>query len=359
MKAFVTGGTGFIGQHVVRKLVARGYSVVALARSESGAERMRELGAMPAMGDITDSASMRAPMKGSDIVFHVAGWYETGRHDWMQAEIINVGGTRKVLRLAHEMGVPRIVYVSSAVVFGDTGGKMVDETYQYNGPFSTEYDRTKWLAHYKVAIPLMEKGAPIIIAMPGVAYGPGDHSAIMDLMRSFYRGAPVLAGPEMTVTYAHVEDIAEGIILAAEKGRIGESYILAGPAVPLGEMYDFWSYLTGKRAPVVRVPARVLQPLAPAMNVVGSALSLPPVISAEGVNVLGLTYMVRADKARRELGWEPRPLQTGMLETFEWIAETTPERPQLNERQKKVALLALLGTLLVLFVWLRSRRRSA
>lgn len=276
MKAFVTGGTGFIGQHVVRKLVERGYDVVGLARTEDSAESLRELGAQPVTGDITDSESMRGPMSGCDVVFHLAGWYKTGRNDWMEAEILNVGGTRKVLRLAHELGVPKIVYVSTLAVFGDTKGQIVDETYQYNGPFVTEYDRTKWLAHYKVAIPLMEKGAPVTIVMPGVAYGPGDHSAIMDLMRSFYRGVPVLAGPEMTVTYAHVEDIAEGIILAAEKGRVGESYILAGPAVPLGEMYDFWSYLTGKRAPVLRVPAGVLQPLAPAVDALGSALSLPP-----------------------------------------------------------------------------------
>ena len=277
----------------------------------------------------------------------------------MQAEILNVGGSRKVLRLAHELGVPKIVYTSTVAVFGDTKGEMVDETYQSSGPFVTEYDRTKWLAHYKVAIPLIEKGAPIIIVMPGVAYGPGDHSAMMDLMRSFYRGMPVLAGPEMTVTYAHVEDIAEGHILAAEKGRLGESYILAGPAVPLGEMYDFWSYLTGKRAPVIRVPARAIQPLGPAIGALGSALPLPPVISGEGVALLSVTYMARADKARNELGWHPRPLQTGMLETFEWIAETTPEGPQLNERQKKIAILAFLGIVTVFFLWIGSRRKKA
>jgi len=233
MKAFVTGGTGFIGQHLVRQLVERDYEVVALARSESGVEQLRTLGARPALGDITDMDSMREPMAGCDLVFHVAGWYKIGGDDWMQAEIINVGGTRKVLRLAYELGIPKIIYTSTVAVFGDTHGNIVDETYHTDGPFVTEYDRTKWLAHYKVAVPLIEKGAPIIIVIPGVAYGPGDHSWIGDLMRTFYIGVPVLAGPDTAFTYAHVDDIAEGHILAAEKGRIGESYVLAGPAVPL------------------------------------------------------------------------------------------------------------------------------
>ena len=218
MKAFVTGGTGFIGQHLVIKLLERGYDVVALARSDGSARLLQEMGATVARGDITDTASMREGMAGSDVVFHLAAWYEIGSKDWAKAEMINVGGTRKVLRLAHELSVPKIVYTSTVAVFGDTNGKLVDESYFKGGPFLTEYDRTKWLAHYKVAVPMMEKGAPIIIVQPGPAYGPGDHSLIGQQMEAFYRGQmPVVFGPDSTVTYAHVEDIAEGIILAAEK----------------------------------------------------------------------------------------------------------------------------------------------
>lgn len=355
MKAFVTGGSGFIGRQVVRKLVEREYEVVALARSESSAALLRELGAQPAAGDITDVDSMREPMRGSAVVFHIAGWYKLGSDGWMEAEKINVIGTRNVLNLAVDLNVPKIVYTSTVAVFGDTGGELVDETHHHNGPFLSVYDHTKWLAHYRVAVPLMEEGAPIIIVMPGGVYGPGDTSWLTEAMRLFYRGVPVLTGPETTLTYAHVEDVAEGHILAAERGRLGESYILAGPAVPLGEMIDFWSYLTGKPAPVLRVPAGAIRPLAPIAGAAAAALPLPQIFSAEAIRSMGATYMARADKARTELGWQPRPLQAGMLETFAWIAETTPEGFSMNEQQKRAALLALVAAVLFLFIWLRSR----
>lgn len=361
MKAFVTGGSGFIGKHVVRKLVERGYEVYALARSEETAATLRNLGAITVPGDILDTAAMRPGMAGSDVVFHVAGWYKTGARDWMQAEPINVGGTRKVLRLAVELGIPKIVYVSTVAVLGDTHGRLVDETHFDAGPFVTEYDRTKWLAHYKVAVPMMQKGAPIVIVMPGVAYGPGDPSTIGEMMGNFYKGQmPLLAGPETTFTFAHVEDMAEGVVLAAEKGQIGESYILAGPAVPLGEMFDFWAHITGKPVPPLRVPARFVRPLAPIMGALASVLPLEGLYSEESFRTLGVTYMGRADKARAQLGWWPRPLHGGMLETFAWIERTAATKSQSAEaggRERRIAGLALGAAVVLLLAWLFSRRR--
>lgn len=357
MKAFVTGGSGFIGSHVVRKLLQRGYDVVALARSQESAGALEALGARVARGDINDRESMREAMQGADVVFHIAGWYKLGSSDWLKAESINVGGTRTVLRLAHELEIPKIVYTSTVAVFGDTNGRLVDESYRSDKPFLSEYDRTKWLAHHKVAEPLIEEGAPIIIAMPGGVYGPGDHSMVGTLMKLFYQGMPVLPGPETTVTFAHVEDIAEGIVLAAEKGRIGESYVLAGPAVPLGEMVDFWSYLTGKPAPAFRIPARYLRAMAPLVGLLESVVPLPPFLSRESVEVSGATYAARADKARTELGWQPRPLQAGMLETFEWVAETTPSSP-LTGREQQAAVAALLAAAILFLLWLLGRRRN-
>jgi nucleoside-diphosphate-sugar epimerase len=355
MKAFVTGGSGFVGQHVIRKLVERGYDVYALVRSKASADIVEALGATVVPGDITDVDSMREGMAGSDVVFHIAGWYKIGAADWTEAEVINVSGTRKVLRLAHQLGVPKIVYTSSVAVFGDTKGQLVDESFYQGGPFLTEYDRTKWLAHYKVALPLIEKGVPIIIVMPGGIYGPGDTSALSEMMRLFYRGLPVVPGPSTTLTYAHVADVAEGHILAAERGTVGESYILAGPAIPLGEMIDFWAYLLGRRAPMIRIPARGLRPFASILSSVDHLLPLPTVFSGEATAMMGVTYMARSDKARRELGWQTRPLQTGLLETFQWIAESEAERPASKEKQ--MAWLALGIALGLGLVWLSGRRR--
>lgn len=361
MKVFVTGGTGFLGRHLIRQLIERGYEVHALARSEESRAFVTAMGAVPVSGDITNVESMRAGMSGSDIVFHLAAWYKLGSPDAAKAESINVGGTRKVLRLAYELGIPKIVYTSTLAVFGDTKGELVDESAYKGGPFLSEYDRTKWLAHYKVALPLIEKGAPIIIVMPGGVYGPGDTSIIADMMRFFYQGTPVLPGPETTLTYAHVEDIAAGHILAAEKGEIGESYILAGPAIPLGEMIDFWAYLTGKHAPLLRIPAFLLRPFAPLMGSLAPILNLPSMYSQEATASLGATYMARSDKARAQLGWETRPLQTGMLDTFAWIAETEAQRSLewQPEREKRLAGLALTMALFLFFYWLNGQRHQA
>lgn len=301
---------------------------------------------------------MREGMRGSDVVFHIAAWYKIGASDWTQAEAINVGGTRRVLRLAYELSIPKIIYTSTVGVFSDTKGQLVDETYSTTGPFLSEYERTKWLAHYKVALPLIEKGAPIIIVMPGGVYGPGDTSFIGETMRLFYRGLPVLPSPDFTVTYAHVEDIAKGHILAAEKGTPGESYILAGPAIPLGEMADFWGHLLGKRPPMIQIPGRYLRPFAPLMDIIYNAVpGMPAVFSGEAIASLGTTYMARSDKARAELGWRTRPLQTGMLETFRWIADTEPEPTTAHQQEKSFALLALAAAAFLFVFWLFGRRR--
>ena len=360
MKAFVTGGSGFIGQYVIRKLILRGYAVSALARSAGSQAIVERLGATAVPGDITDMSSMRQGMAGSDVVFHIAAWYKLGSPDWMQAEAINVGGTRKVLRLAHELGIPKIIYTSTIAVFGDTKGELVDETYFKGGPFLSEYDRTKWLAHYKVAVPFIEKGAPIIIVMPGAVYGPGDTSTVADMMRLFYRGLPLIPGPDTTLTYAHVEDVAEGHLLAAEKGKIGESYILTGPAIPLGEIVDFWAHLTGKQAPSSRIPSSVLRPFAPVIGAVESLIPLPSTFSREAVASLGATYIARSDKARAKLGWQTRPLQTGMLATFAWIADTEAERMETAvapTREQKIAKLALTAAFGLFLAWLLYGRR--
>ena len=357
MRAFVTGGTGFIGRAVVRKLIDRGYEVRALARSERGAAQMREIGATAVIGDVTDRESMREGISGNDVVFHIAAVYNFTQEGVAQCEDANVGGTRNVLELAVELGIPRIVYTSTVAVFGDTHGEIPDETYYAGGPFLTEYDRTKWQAHYEVALPLIAQGAPITIVMPGGVYGPGDNSWLADMMRLFYRGMlPVLPGPESVITFAYVDDVAEGHILAAEKGRIGESYILAGPAVPIGEMVDFWAQLTGKARPVARIPARMARPLGPVAGRAQSNLSLPQAYSGELFRTLGASYAGRSDKARAELGWRPRPIQSGMRETFEWIAATEPTTT--GEPEKKAAGVILVAAFVLLVLWLLGKNRQ-
>ncbi len=335
MKAFVTGATGFIGGRVASKLQARGYDVWALVRPGRGAA-LASQGIHTVPGDLADVDALRRGMRDSDVVYHIAGWYKIGDRDPGQGMVVNVQGTRNVLGVASELNIPRIIYTSTVAVFGDTHGYAADEDYVIPGTenglapaFKSEYDRTKWLAHYHVALPLQRAGAPITIVMPGVVYGPGDTSQIGGIMRRFYTGQmPVVPAPETVLTYAYVDDVAEGHILAAERGKRGENYILAGPALSFGELFNLWSDITGLPGPAVRVPAAVLHPLAPVVGLLGKVAPLPEMYTAEGIRYMGGTHIGSSAKAQRELGWETRSLRDGMSETFAWIAGQTGPAPE-------------------------------
>jgi nucleoside-diphosphate-sugar epimerase len=285
------------------------------------------------------------------------------------ARQINVEGSRNVLELAYELGVPRIIYTSTLAVFGDTHGRVVDESYRMpaSEPFITEYDRTKWLAHYDVAQPLIEKGAPITIIMPGAVFGPGDQSLIGDMMQAFYRGLLfVFPGPETVLSFTHVDDIAEGHLLAAEKGKAGESYILTGPALSLRQIVPLWAQASGRSVPLAYVPARLLHPLIPLADRLGERIAAwPQIFSVDAIRVTGTTYAAQASKAQRELGWYPRSLEEGLKDTFDAIAEQA-HRPTSSllsspippEKRKLVAGVIVGIALGLLLIWKITRRRK-
>ena len=177
MKYFVTGATGFVGGRVVRQLIDAGNQVVVVVRNPPKAADLANPGVEIHKGDVTDKESMRAPMQGVDGIFHIAGWYKIGVKDKSEGAKINIQGTRYVLELMQEFGIAKGVYTSTLAVFSDTHGRMVDETYRYDGPHLSEYDRTKWVAHYEVAEPMIKAGLPLVIVQPGVIYGPGDTSS--------------------------------------------------------------------------------------------------------------------------------------------------------------------------------------
>ncbi len=351
MKAFVTGGTGFIGQRLVRLLVDQGHAVRALAESQSEEQTLRLLGATPVPGDVTDSGSLRAGMVGCDTVFHAANQAYTATDDAWQAQTKIVTGTRNTLAAAHGVGIARILFLSSISVFGDTRGHLVDETYVPAQPPAGEIGHALWRAHYEVALPLVEQGAPIITVMPGAVYGPGDTGWVAQFMRRFYRGSlPVVPAPETTLTYAYVDDVARGCILAAEKGRTSETYCLTGPAVPLGELVDFWARLTGRSAPSISLSTRTLQAITPMIDTLADR---------ELAGYLGGTYMARSDKARTSLGWTTQPMQPTTLETFEWIAATEPADLWEKRRHTGVLTAAAVAGLLVLWLLLRRDDRQS
>jgi nucleoside-diphosphate-sugar epimerase len=315
LQILVTGATGFVGGAVARRLTSRGHAVRALVRSPERAQALANLGIALHPGDITDKASLRAPMTGVDAVFHVAGWYHVGVPD-ADAYRVNVEGTRHVLETMAEVGIARGVYTSTVAIYSDTHGRVVDETYRFEGRHLSRYDETKAEAH-RVAEAFAAQGLPIVIVQPGAVYGPGDTSALGGLWRRFLaRSLPPL--PTRTAfCWTHVEDVAEGHVLAFERGRPGRSYLFCGPAYTLVETMHLASRLTGAAPPRVWLPPWVLRAATIPMALVGRFVRLPPEFTAEGLRVMaGVTYLGTSARARRELGWRARPFEDGLIETL-------------------------------------------
>ena len=317
MKYFVTGATGFIGGRVARQLRAAGHEVVTVARNPARAGDLGALGVEVRPGDITDRATLREPMTGVDGVFHLAGWNHLGVRDTAAAEPVNVAGTRNVLETMRDLGIPKGVYTSTVTVFGDTHGQLADESYRAGGPWLTVYDRTKWRAHYEVAEPLQRAGLPLVIVQPGPAYGPGDAGVLHDTFVQFLQGKLPMAPARTTLCLAHVDDVARGHILAMERGTPGESYIIAGPPQTFIAIMALAAQISGVPAPKQHPPPGLLKALAAVMGVVGAVVPLPPTYSGEMLrSIAGVTYLATNAKARRELGYAPRPLAEGLRETL-------------------------------------------
>lgn len=314
MKIFVTGGTGFLGSHVVPLLLGAGHEVVALVRDPGRAGDLAREGVELVEGDITDRESMRAPMSGCQALIHMAAWYEVGIEDPEKMHAINVSGTRNVLSLMEELGLQKGVYTSSLAVFGDTCGEIKSEGYNPGPDHASAYDRTKWEAHYEVALPMMEAGLPLVIVQPGAIYGPGDTSQSGDLIRDYLRGALPFLPVGLVVCWSHIEDVARGHLLALERGEPGQSYIIAGPCHSYEEMFSVAERITGIRKPGLKVfpwMTRIMAALASLATAAG--IRLPDRYQPETLRVAaGLTYLGSNEKARRELGFEPRSLEQGL-----------------------------------------------
>src|SRR4051812_286331 len=257
MKAFVTGGTGFIGERLVQRLRDRGDDVVALVRSRDKGEKLERMGATLVEGDLSSSDAIRQAVEGCDSVFHVAAVYKVGipekEHEAMYDA--NVRGTERVLDAAFQAGVSRIVYVSTINVFGNTRGEVVDETYERPGnDYLSYYDETKYLSH-QVAKERVEKGVPVVIVQPGGVYGPGDHSEVGNVIDQVATGklkALPFAGLGLNLVY--VDDVVEGILLAHDKGQVGESYVLGGERATMRQMADKAASVAGRKPPKRDMP---------------------------------------------------------------------------------------------------------
>lgn len=315
MRVFLTGGTGFIGGEVARRLRERGDDVRALVRTPGRAQALRDLGCELVEGDLSDEAALVEACRGMTAVVHAAAVYAVGVPAGRRDELVdaNVRGTERVLGAALTAGTSRAVYVSTVAVFGDTGGAVAREDWTRTASgYTSVYEETKTCAH-KRAQEIGARGLPLVTVQPGAVYGPGDPSTFGSLLEDFLAGRlPVLPFPELGVTPVHRDDVADGVLRALDKGVPGESYVLAGEPVRVRELLGVLAEVSGRRAPWAAVPTVLLRALAPAGRFVGPALGFPPNLRELIRSSDGVTFWASGDKAREQLGWTSRPLREGL-----------------------------------------------
>ena len=308
MKVFVTGATGFVTGTVTLQLLARGDEVRALVRDASRAQTLARAGVDLFTGDLSDGAALNRGMAGVDAVIHGAAMYEVGippsRRPAMLAA--NVTGTEHVLEAAVDAGVKRVAYISSVVVFGNTQGQVVDESYTRTGPYTSYYEETKVQAH-DIALQFAARGLPVSIAQPGQVYGPGDSSGLGGLMRDFVRGRlPFLPFADTGLNLVHVEDAARGIVLVLDRGQVGQGYVLGGEIARVADAFAALARITGRDLPRLRVPYALLQ--------LGALVR--PGLREVVTSTKDVTFWASDARAKTELGYSSRLLEAGLRDTY-------------------------------------------
>lgn len=321
MKALVTGGTGFIGANLVRALLKRGYRVRVLVRPSSDRRNLEGLEVELAVGDLRDPGSLARALEGCSLLFHVGALYSF----WVRPRSLiyetNVEGTRNALQAALERGVERVVYTSSVAALGLPRGKEpADETTPVEpGAIIGDYKRSKYLAE-QVALEFAARGLPVVIVNPTLPVGPYDIKPtpsgriIVDFLN---RRMPAYMETGMNIV--DVEDVALGHLLAAEKGKVGERYILGGENLTMKELLALLGEITGLPAPKVRLPYYPILGLS-YLNAAFCALTgSVPRMTPETIRMTRHYMFYNPSKAVRELGFPQTPAREALRKAVEWF----------------------------------------
>jgi dihydroflavonol-4-reductase len=317
----VTGATGFVGSAIVRALIARGQAVRVLARPGSDRRNLAGLDVELAEGSLEDAASLRRAVAGCDRLYHAAADYRLWVPDEAAMMRANVDGTRALMQAALAEGVGRIVYTSSVATLGHAPGGVSDETTPSTvadmvGP----YKRSKFLAEAEVRRMAAEEALPVVIVNPSTPIGPGDVKPT-PTGRMIVEAASgrMPAYIDTGLNLVHVEDVAQGHLLAMDKGRIGERYILGGEDLPLAEILARIARLTGRRPPSVRLPRLPLFPLAVAAEAWSRLTGAEPFVTVDGLRMARWRMFFSSAKAEAELGYRHRPADLALADAVAWF----------------------------------------
>lgn len=320
MKTLVTGATGFLGSHVARALAGRGGNVRVLVRPSSELRALEGLGADRFTGDLRDRASLDRAMDGVQRVFHVAADYRLWARDPREIHESNVNGTQNLLDAARRAGVEKFVYTSTVATIAvpREGALPNEETQSSVNEMIGNYKRSKFKAE-ECAMRAAEAGLPVVIVNPTTPVGPGDWKPtptgkiIVDFLNGRMPGYM-----DTGLNFVPVEDCARGHLLAAERGRVGERYILGGRNLTLKQMLDILASTSGRPSPRWKFPY-VLAYAAGWMDTgVSRLLGREPQIPLEGVRMARHKMFVDASKAERELGFVPGPIEAALERAVAW-----------------------------------------
>lgn len=321
MKALVTGATGFVGAAVVRALLNSGVDVRVIARPGSDPSNLRSVQVEQVLGDLRDKASLREALTGCRHLYHVAAHYALWAQDPSIFYDINVVGTRNLLEAAREVGIERTVYCSTIGAIGlpPGGGLGTEETPVSLEQMAGHYKRSKYLAEQEVH-KLAKEGLPVVLVNPSAPVGERDvkPTPTGQIIVDFMKGR-MPAYIETGMNIIDVDDVATGHLLAMEKGRQGERYILGSTNLLLREVFEILSKLTGVKAPALKLPRGAVLPLAYLNHWFANLTGLPPRIPLEGVKMAKYKMHYDCSKAIRELGLPQNPPEIALEKAVRWF----------------------------------------
>ena len=336
MTVLVTGGTGFVGSAVVRRLLAVGEGVRVLARPASDLRNLEGLDVELARGDLGQPDTLAPAVAGCEALFHIAADYRYWAPRPDEVYATNVEGTRALMSAAREAGVARVVYTSSTATLGfaPPGGAADEETPVALEDMIGHYKRSKFQAEAEVRRMAGEEGLPAIIVNPSTPVGPRDVKPTPTgrIVVECARGR-MPAYVETGLNVVHVDDVAEGHLLAYRRGRVGDRYVLGGEDMSLREMLRLIAHAAGRAPPRIRLPHAAVLPLAHLSEAWARVSGAEPFATVEGVRLARKRMFFSSAKARRELGYASRPAGEALREAVAWFADhgyleggRTPER---------------------------------
>lgn len=322
MRVLVTGGTGFVGSQLIAALIKRGDTVRVLRRANSKTLALDGLTVEHAFGDILEPEAVAAAVAGCEVVYHVAALSSYWRAQRPQIYRVNVEGTRSVMEACLRAGVPRVVHTSSVAAIGiPRDGRPADETMIFDRLSATfAYADSKHRAEEEV-YRAIDRGLSAVIVNPAAVYGAGDHNLISGSMVVEMARRSVPCVPPGGLCVVDVEAVAQGHIAAAERGRVGERYILGGENLTLRQIAATICDIVGRRAPRWAVPAWMLYPAALVVDGINRLNFGPPVISGEQIRLAAFNIFFDSSKAVRELNYPLLPFRDAAKKAYLWYKE--------------------------------------